>query len=354
MEMKNITFRLIYSLVLSLLLISSFACITLHLPGEPSTSPETPPFSPQTNTGDILTGSSQIITKLGETEYDVQYQVLFKNSGPGVITRLLLRLALPANRDPSQQVQMSKSEYGTGKKYEDENNNVFTEIELFNIKAMDEVPVTITHKVAVSQLQFNLDNCNGKTITKFLQPEQWTESDSSEIVALTKQITLDKQTPCAKARAIYDWIGINIKYGGYTGEDRGALFCLTTKSGDCSEFSYLMIAMCRAVGIPARFIEGFAYEASKTQISDLKHDWVEIYLSGIGWVPADPTWGRSKINRDAYFARMPSDHIIITIGNPQALAKWAPPFHYVEYQYWWNFQKPVLTFTEKLNLSVTK
>jgi len=59
---------------------------------------------------------------------------------------------------------------------------------------------------------------------------------------------------------------------------------LATKRGDCTEFSVLMVALCRAAGIPARANVGimcarniFAY-----------HMWPEVYVGQ--WLPLDPKW----------------------------------------------------------------
>ena len=38
------------------------------------------------------------------------------------------------------------------------------------------------------------------------------------------------------------------------------------------------------------------------------------YLPGIGWAPFDPTLGRIQGWRERYFAAMPADHLILTIG----------------------------------------
>lgn len=77
-----------------------------------------------------------------------------------------------------------------------------------------------------------------------------------------------------------------------------------------------MIALCRVAGIPARFVEGVIYKPGTTQQIDPRHDWLEVYLPGIGWVPVDPTWGRFKDKRDQYFAGADSQQIIVTTGHP--------------------------------------
>lgn len=64
---------------------------------------------------------------------------------------------------------------------------------------------------------------------------------------------------------------------------------MENKAGDCSEYSYLFVALCRAAGIPARIQAGFAFHLTNSVTED-GHMWVEYYLMNYGWVPTDPTW----------------------------------------------------------------
>ncbi len=72
-------------------------------------------------------------------------------------------------------------------------------------------------------------------------------------------------------------------------EERGALWALNSSIGDCSEYSYLFVALCRAVGIPARVDAGFAFY-SNGQVVQNGHMWAEYYLENYSWVPVDATW----------------------------------------------------------------
>ena len=282
--------------------------------------------------------------KLGEVKYDIEHEVTLKNEGPGVASRVKLRIALITTREPYQTVVSTEIKPDSYKTTEDEYGNTFAEFEFSDMGAGEEIPVKITYHVAVSQLRYHLGRGEGPVPARFLEPEQWIESDAEEIVALAEQLTKDKLSPGEKARAIYDWIGDNISYTGYCGEDRGALFALRNGGGDCTEFSYLLIALCRAAGIPARFLQGVNPKSPSPAAE--KHDWAEVYLVGTGWVPVDPTWGRFKEKREQYFACMSSDHIIVTTGNPALMGKWCTAFHSFEYRWWWAAEKAELSRVE--------
>lgn len=81
-----------------------------------------------------------------------------------------------------------------------------------------------------------------------------------------------------------------------SGEDFVDKFLNETKIGYCSHFASAATLMFRAMGIPARYVEGYVVRGSDWDDDDkavLKddaaHAWVEIFVKGIGWVPVDVT-----------------------------------------------------------------
>ncbi|HTU93321.1 MAG TPA: transglutaminase domain-containing protein [Gemmataceae bacterium] len=70
---------------------------------------------------------------------------------------------------------------------------------------------------------------------------------------------------------------------------------------ECRGYTMLFAALCRAAGVPARPVWGLLF-ANKTYKS---HNWDEVYITGVGWVPVDPqaaeTFGWLPINRVRMF-----------------------------------------------------
>ena len=64
---------------------------------------------------------------------------------------------------------------------------------------------------------------------------------------------------------------------------------LSKGSGTCRDFAVLFVAVCRAVGIAARFVSGYQ-EGDPDGPHDL-HAWAEAYVPGGGWRGFDPTLG---------------------------------------------------------------
>lgn len=80
-------------------------------------------------------------------------------------------------------------------------------------------------------------------------------------------------------------------------------FLFESQMGYCDYFSTAMAVMLRAVGIPTRWVKGFApgdlTVNTVNGISYLEgtvrnkhaHSWVEVYIAGYGWLPFEPTPG---------------------------------------------------------------
>ena len=60
--------------------------------------------------------------------------------------------------------------------------------------------------------------------------------------------------------------------------------------GVCQDYTHAMLALCRMLGIPSRYVSGYLETAPGRNLgSDASHAWVEAYLPGSGWVGFDPT-----------------------------------------------------------------
>jgi transglutaminase-like putative cysteine protease/predicted glutamine amidotransferase len=79
------------------------------------------------------------------------------------------------------------------------------------------------------------------------------------------------------------------------------------RRGVCQDFSNLLIAMARLLGVPARYATGYIYTGPKAanQVqSEASHAWVQCYLPELGWKGFDPTNGLVT----------QTDHIRVAVG----------------------------------------
>ncbi len=108
---------------------------------------------------------------------------------------------------------------------------------------------------------------------------------------LAQKIIGDRNTVYGKAKAIYDWICDNM-YRDPTTQGCGpgdVCSLLITPGGKCTDIHSVFVALCRAVGVPAREI--FGIRLGKKEVEDIskwQHCWAEFFLPGYGWVPVDP------------------------------------------------------------------
>ncbi|MGQ9538499.1 MAG: transglutaminase-like domain-containing protein [Candidatus Bathycorpusculaceae bacterium] len=131
-------------------------------------------------------------------------------------------------------------------------------------------------------------NTSSELYLKYTQPEKLIESNNTKIVEVARNITRGERDPHKMALLIYSFVTKHLEYEIQDAE-RGALWALENGVGDCSEHSYLFVALCRAVGIPARIQAGFAFHQIGEVIED-GHMWAEYYLENYGWMPVDATW----------------------------------------------------------------
>lgn len=66
-------------------------------------------------------------------------------------------------------------------------------------------------------------------------------------------------------------------------------------SGVCQDFAHAMLALCRAAGIPARYVSGYIHSNPRGDErligAEASHAWVEAFVPGNGWIGFDPTNG---------------------------------------------------------------
>ncbi len=83
----------------------------------------------------------------------------------------------------------------------------------------------------------------------------------------------------ATVENIFDFVKGHLAYKIFENQNRSAILAFDQKEGDCTEYSELMIALCRSLKIPARIVSG--YTLSKTSSPGF-HNWVEVYFDDLG------------------------------------------------------------------------
>ena len=150
----------------------------------------------------------------------------------------------------------------------------------------------ITHFEAAPQDLFELSAqaLPGEVLT-YLSPSRYCQSDRLMNLASQKfgQLTMGY----SRAQAICDWVRQHVRFqSNSSNSNTSAIDTVIERVGVCRDFAHLMIALCRAVNIPARMASGMDYGADPVLGPPDFHAYVEVYLSdGISsrWYMFDPS-----------------------------------------------------------------
>lgn len=124
-------------------------------------------------------------------------------------------------------------------------------------------------------------------VLPFLYPSRYCESDQLQALANAEFGALPRG--CLRVMAIRDWVRQRIAFrSGASDSSTSALATLSNGAGVCRDFAHVMIALCRALNLPARFITGFDFGADPALGPPDFHAYVEVYLSG-RWYLFDPS-----------------------------------------------------------------
>ena len=116
--------------------------------------------------------------------------------------------------------------------------------------------------------------------------------------ALAREASSVAASPYDKALALQSWLSRTCRYTLDVDPQPSNLdfvthFLMDTKEGYCTYFASAMTVLCRMIGLPARYVEGYIAEPNETGealVTGLSaHAWTEVYFKGFGWLTFDAT-----------------------------------------------------------------
>lgn len=256
----------------------------------------------------LLERYAEYLTVLPEVSVDTQY--MFIRVMDGSSTKVILHPLATA------QVEISKYE---GKVYRTLKGELFTEHNIPSAEYLityhaETPPYDLAQAVSVLDYQQLLVDAVVEGVMTSTQSGAFLEEYNSartyyrrtqdygisdELRELAQEITADCYTDLEKAFAIERWFGEqNFIYDLEFVPQRAEVnyFVFESRTGICSDFATAMTLMARAVGLPARYTEGFALD--DTMVDDYgtynvtsanTHAYAQIYIPGCGWMNFDPT-----------------------------------------------------------------
>jgi len=139
---------------------------------------------------------------------------------------------------------------------------------------------------------------------EYLKNDEYIQSNDNAIISIAGQFNAGTRIELVKQ--IFDYVLSNMEYKLLDKKRLGALYGLNNKIGNCTVYSDLFVALCRAKGIPSRTVTGYS---AVLGTDNGGHGWSEVYFDDLGWVPFDltesDTDGTNSINfnnlEDRYF-----------------------------------------------------
>jgi transglutaminase-like putative cysteine protease len=133
--------------------------------------------------------------------------------------------------------------------------------------------------------------CTADAARRFLDPTRLTAPDAS-ITHMAHLLRAQGHDPADLARRVHGWVANTMRYeAGVTTVQTTAAEALALRRGMCQDYAHVMIAICRAAGLAARYVSGHLLGEGGS------HAWVEVLLPhGDGYCAHayDPTNGRRR------------------------------------------------------------
>ncbi|MBC8118163.1 MAG: transglutaminase family protein, partial [Burkholderiaceae bacterium] len=121
----------------------------------------------------------------------------------------------------------------------------------------------------------------------YIYPSRYCQSD--RLLKVANNEFGQVQWGHSRVQTIRDWVHQHIAFtSNSSNSNTSAVDTLIERVGVCRDFTHLMIALCRALNIPARFATGTDYGANPVLGPPDFHAYVEAYL-GDRWYIFDPS-----------------------------------------------------------------
>ena len=220
----------------------------------------------------------------------VEWSLFYEFFVPGDTPVIKLVTALPRTIPDRQEVRWVKCFPKPRRRFTSKGGNEYAEFVFKEPKRRFKVEIQVRaellrYDLSTAQKSYENRFFPSGGVDKFLQEEKGIECNDYLIQKSARDIK--SSSDIETVRSIYNNVIDQLDYR-IQDKEQGASYAVQEGEGDCSEYSALFVAMCRAKGIPARVVTGYAVIVSETLP---KHAWAEVYLRNYGWVPFDPTWG---------------------------------------------------------------
>jgi len=161
-------------------------------------------------------------------------------------------------------------------------------------------------------------------LATYLRDEAFLEKHSPRVARAARELAPKKAAGLKLLRELFEGTLFELENHGFIKAERGANRALKMGGGDCTEFSDVLVALCRGRGLPARHIRGILARPFSAEDTP-KHSWVEVHLKEEGWVRLDPFFSKLET---ATFERLSNDYVQVSCDRNEEVE------NFWRYWYW--------------------
>jgi transglutaminase-like putative cysteine protease/streptogramin lyase len=248
--------------------------------------------------------SEDIFSKWDERHMSLHFIKEFRNYGPGTVKTLDIFLPIPHVRDNQFLLAPVQFDPEPNEIIEDSWGQKIAHFRFKDLKGYSVVKPGWKVKAKIYAVEYFIypDKVGGlEDIPKEIRKKYTQDGDKycindPYIKDLAKKIAGKEKNPYWIARRIYDFLGNHLTYnlkplGGWN----PAPTVLKRGTASCSEYSYSMIALCRTLGVPIRYVGAVSRRGDDASVDEVYHRWTEVYLPPYGWIPFDANKGDTDL-----------------------------------------------------------
>lgn len=249
---------------------------------------------------DVKVFDKDIMTRWEENRLSLRFVKEFRNYGPGTVKTLDIYLPIPADRDNQKLLGPVRFEPQPKEIIEDAWGQKIAHFAYRDLTGYAEVKPGWRVDAAVSAVEYfiypdrvgTLDDIPQDIREKFTADGDKYRLSDPFIRDLAAKIAGGEKNPYWVVRRVYEYLADHLSYnlkpvGGWN----PAPTVLKRGTASCSEYSYTMIALCRSLGVPIRYVGAVSLRGDDASYDDVFHRWTEVYLPPYGWLPFDVNKG---------------------------------------------------------------
>jgi len=288
----------------------------------------------------IKVEDAQFLSQSNPKKQKLENYFDFRNYGPGTVTELDVYIAIPENRDNQYLLEPVAFEPAPDEILTDQWGQQVAHFKITNLESGKCFRTVMTVKAKIMAIEYFIDPQKTGTLqdipkeikTKYLVDGKKLLLSDPLIQETAKKIVGSEQNPYWIARKIFNYLIGHLSYnlkpvGGWN----TAPTVLQRGTASCSEYSFSFIALCRAVGLPARYVGAVSLRGDDASLDEVFHRWCEVYLPNYGWIPFDANKGDDELPADqaSGIGNVACRYIITTTsGGDSKYLDWTYNFNY--------------------------